>query len=403
MAADARSRLGFDTLLREAIMTLFVPRCAPRPLLALGLAGLLAACSGSHRHPAKPPPLQPGGVTYDVIALNPRGETWGHVGPKGINANGLVAGYNVDPATSGRRAFMYDGARVFELGSFGGPYSAATAINRCGHVTGWAQTADGSSHAFLYDGALHDLGKGEGTAINDCGTVTGYAAIDGNGFVFGGLLRPTGALDGGTASLPTGINASGLVTGLAWFSTGQGHAFLYDSRSGGGLRDLGTLGGPGSEARALNDAGQVVGQSQERHSRMHAFRYSGGVLRDLGSAWPDGTSVALDINASGQAVGNSYHPDTGEVRGFFHDGTTRHDLDRHTSVAAINAGGQVVGTYYGPDPRAILWTRADGIVDLNTRLRAPPGLRVLEGLAISDKGSIVARASTGLVLLRPRR
>jgi hypothetical protein len=102
-------------------------------------------------------------------------------------------------------------------------------------------------------------------------------------------------------------------------------------------------------------------------------------------------------------VGNSYHPDTGEVRGFFHDGTTRHDLDRHISVAAINAGGQVVGTYYGPDPRAILWTRADGIVDLNTRLRAPPGLRVLEGLAISDKGSIVARASTGLVLLRPRR
>jgi probable HAF family extracellular repeat protein len=157
-------------------------------------------------------------------------------------------------------------------------------------------------------------------------------------------------------------------------------------------------------ARALNDAGQVVGQSQDERLRMHAFRYSGGVLQDLGSAYPDGTSIALDINASGQVVGNSHHPDTGEVRGFFYDGTTRQDLDRNTRVAAINAGGQVAGTWYGPDPRAILWTRADGIVDLNTRLHAPPaGLRVLDGLAISDDGSIVARASTGLVLLRPRR
>jgi probable HAF family extracellular repeat protein len=366
--------------------------CALHPMLskglALGLAALLAAC---------------GGVTYDVIALNPRGETGGHVDPKGINAYGLVVGYNVAPDTDGRRAFMYDGTRVFELGSFGGPWSAATAIDRCGHATGWAQTADGSSHAFLYDGTLHDLGKGEGTAIK-CGTVAGYAAVEGNGFVYDGALRPTGTLAGGAGTLPADINASGLVTGLAWTSTGREHAFLYDSRTGGALRDLGTLGGPDSVARALNDAGQVVGQSQDKTFKMHAFRYSGGVLQDLGSAYPGGTSIALDINASGQAVGNSYHPDTGEVRGFFHDGTTRHDLDRNTSVAAINAGGQVAGTYYGPDPRAILWTRAHGMVDLNTRLHAPPpGLRVLDGLAISDNGSIVARASTGLVLLRPRR
>jgi probable HAF family extracellular repeat protein len=393
MATDARSRLGSSTLLREAIMNPFVLRFAPRPLLAnglaLGLAGVLAGCAS---------------VTYDVIALNPRGEIAGHVDPKGINAHGMVVGYNVDPVSSGPRAFMYDGARVFELGSFGGPYSAATAINRRGHAAGWAQAADGTFHAFLYDGALRDLGKGESTAINDRGTVAGYAALPGNGFVYGSALRPTGTFAGGTATLPADINASGLVTGLAWISSGAEHAFLYDSRAGSGLQDLGTLGGPRSEARALNDAGQVAGQSQDERLRMHAFRYSGGVLQDLGSAYPGGSSIALDINASGQVVGNSCHPDSGEVRGFFHDGTTRRDLDRNTSVAAINAHGQVAGTYYGPDPRAILWTRADGIVDLNTRLHvAPAGLRLLDGLAISDDGSIVARASTGLVLLKPRR
>jgi probable HAF family extracellular repeat protein len=382
------------------------PLASPlRPLLpwglAFGLAGLLAACvDGSGRHPPRPPL---GAATYDVVPLNPRGETWGHVDPKGINASGMVAGYNVDPATGGRRAFLYDGARVFELGSFGGPYSAATAINRRGQATGWAQTADGSSHAFLYDGRLHDLGKGEGTAINDRGAVAGYAAVPGNGFVYAGALRPAGTLAGGMGSLPTGINRSGLVTGLAWAAGGAEHAFLYDSRAGGALRDLGTLGGPRSMARAVNDAGQVAGQAQDRDLRMHAFRYAGGVLRDLGSAWPGGTSTALDINAAGQVIGNSYHPETGEVRAFFHDGNTRRDLDRNTSAAALNAAGQVVGTYYGPDPRAMLWTRAGGIVDLNTRLHAPPpGLRLLDGLAISDNGAIVARASTGLVLLRPR-
>jgi hypothetical protein len=63
-----------------------------------------------------------------------------------------------------------------------------------------------------------------------------------------------------------------------------------------------------------------------------------------------------------------------------------------------------VGWYSAPDPRAMLWTREGRLVDLNTRLHNPPaGVRVLYGLANSDTGSIVARANTGLVLLRARR
>ncbi len=45
---------------------------------------------------------------------------------------------------------------------------------------------------------------------------------------------------------------------------------------------------------------------------------------------------------------------------------------------------------------------AAGVVHLNSRLAgAPPGLRLDEGIAISDNGAIVARGSTGLVLLVP--
>jgi probable HAF family extracellular repeat protein len=338
-----------------------------------------------------------------VIPLNPRGETYGVVDPKGINANGWVVGYNVDPEPDGARAFMYDGTHLFELGSFGGPYSAASAINRCGHATGWAQTANGTPHAFLYDGTLHDLGPGAGVAINDCGTITGQAAVAGDGFVYDGTLRPIGTFAGGTTSAPVDINAHGQVTGTGDLAGGAYHAFLYDSKAGTGLEDLGTLGGANSIPRAINDAGQVAGWSHNMAGRLIAFRYAGGVMQDLGTYYTGGTSEAVDINAAGQVVGNSFKADNSETRGFFHDGTTRHDLGQYSQLTAVNAGGQAVGFYYGPGPRALLWTLADGIVDLNTRLYAPPaGLRVTYAMAISDNGAIVARANTGLVLLKPR-
>lgn len=393
-----------------------------RPLLskglALGLAGLLAACGGASETPseiaqAKNPGASEAlseiqqakkpGATYDVIPLNPRNETYGVVGRKGINANGQVVGFNVNPEPEGRRAFMYDGTRLFELGTFGGPYSTAIAINRCGHVTGSAQTADESSHAMLYNGTLRDLGPGEGIAINDCGTIVGDGApVVGGGFVYDGSVRPIGTFPGGRSSRPADINAGGLVTGVADRADGSYGAFLYDSKARTPLQDLGTLGG-NTIPLAINDAGTVVGQSFISAEVLHAFIYTGGAIRKLGTFDPTTRSEAIDINAAGQVAVNALGPD-GVRRGFFYDGTTLHPLGEQTETTAINASGQVVGWFYGPDPRAMLWTLKGGLVDLNTRLHKPPaGLRVTYAMAISDNGSIVARANTGLVLLKVRR
>lgn len=376
--------------------------------LALALAGLLAACGGGSdappRTPPTPtPPVGTPGVTYEVIPLNPRGERSGSVDRRGINANGQVVGYNVDPEPEGARAFMYDGTRLFELGSFGGPYSAASAINRCGHATGWAQSANGAMRAFLYDGTLRDLGPGAGVAINDCGNIAGVEApVLGNGFVYDGTVRPIGTFPGGTTSTPVDINAGGLVTGTADRADGSIGAFVYDSRARTPLQDLGSLGG-NTIPRAINDAGTIVGWSFVSPSILHAFIYSGGTLRELGSFDSSTTSEAMDINAAGQVAVNALGPD-GVRRGYFYDGATLHPLGDNTETAAVNAGGQVVGWYAAPDPRAMVWTLGGGIVDLNTRLHQPPaGLRVLYGLAISDNGAIVARANSGLVLLKPRR
>ena len=88
------------------------------------------------------------------------------------------------------------------------------------------------------------------------------------------------------------------------------HAFRYDGTpgSGGVMHDLGTLGGTMSVGNAINDAGQVVGDSWTTgNTAHHAFRYtgtpgSGGVMVDLGTL--GGTSShAYDINEAGFVVG----------------------------------------------------------------------------------------------------
>src|SRR5690349_11177018 len=71
--------------------------------------------------------------------------------------------------------------------------------------------------------------------------------------------------------------------------------------------DLGTLGGTASFAYGINSSGTIVGQSAtSNNAAYHAFSYSGGVMRDLGTL-PGGTvSVAYAINSSGTIAGASY-------------------------------------------------------------------------------------------------
>lgn len=61
----------------------------------------------------------------------------------------------------------------------------------------------------------------------------------------------------------------------------------------------------------------------------------------------------------------------------------------------------MVGSFGG---RAFLWAAGRGRTDLNTGLAgAPPGLVLASAVAISDTGTTVAGADSGLYLLTPNR
>ena len=250
-----------------------------------------------------------------------------------INNAGHVAGYNGNRFAA--RAYLWTpGGAVQDLGTLGGPYAWAYAINEAGEVAGGSITADGRQHAFLWSAAagIQDLGTLPGAisstarGINDLGQVVGESTFPGSdpaaarrhAFLWtpGVGMQDLGTLGGRlTSSIAYDINNAGQVVGRGFLAafvpppidpeTGS-HAFLWTASQG--MRDLGALSGGESIAHAINDAGQVVGRSYVSRSMSvayHAFSWtSADGMRDLGAFGSSGdSSSALGINSAGQIVG----------------------------------------------------------------------------------------------------
>ncbi|MBL8435440.1 MAG: PEP-CTERM sorting domain-containing protein [Zoogloea sp.] len=71
---------------------------------------------------------------------------------RAINASGQIAG------DSDHRAFLYSAGTMIDLGTLGGSWSEARGINASGQVVGRSAGVGFSAHAFLYDeGSMKDL------------------------------------------------------------------------------------------------------------------------------------------------------------------------------------------------------------------------------------------------------
>src|SRR5262245_5455114 len=69
-------------------------------------------------------------------------------------------------------------------------------------------------------------------------------------------------------------------------------------------RDLGTLGGNRSYARDINDSGVIVGWADNADGTARAFRYSSGVMTDIGIGTAEVESQANGLNDVGAVVGH---------------------------------------------------------------------------------------------------
>jgi len=79
---------------------------------------------------------------------------------------------------------------------------------------------------------------------------------------------------GGTSSEAVAINEAGQIVGDSTTAAGETHAFSWTAA--GGMVDLGTPGGASSHAVAVNEDGQVVGYGTTAVGETHAFSVDAG-------------------------------------------------------------------------------------------------------------------------------
>ena len=168
----------------------------------------------------------------------------------------------------------------------------------------------------------------------------------------------------------------------------------YSWTASSGAVDFAPPGGGEVFVFAVNDVGQVVGYKRAfSESQYHAFIWSAqsGML-DLGVLSGDVSSRAFAVNNSGQVVGQSWSP-AGVQRAFFWSPSTGMINigglgGKFTTPQDISETGQIVGTAYLPGDilyHAFSWTASGGLLDLGTL----PGHTRSFGLAVNDVGQVV--------------
>ena len=307
---------------------------------------------------------------------------------------------------------------IVDLGTLGGSYSYATAINDAGWVVGHARTAgDTEGHSFLYPGSLPltDLnGGGYSVAqgINASGMVAGLYTFEepytDHAFAYDGSLPLTdlGTLTGaiGSRSSARGVNDDGLIVGTSDAPGGSFHAFLWTS---GGMTDLGNPAGyVNGEAVAINDAPSpsIAVYASPPAGGPHAFIYHVATAswQDLG-LFPNGyMSFAAGINDAGVVVGQASIPNDPNHSHAFRsvNGGPLEDLGvlaggTRSGAIGINELGQIVGSSYDPAPEhAFLWESGQ-MQDLNDHLPAGSGWELVGAWGINNAGQIVGEGIIG--------
>ena len=282
------------------------------------------------------------------------------------------------------RAVLWEDSEIRSLGTFGGNHSAAAAINNKGEVVGFALNAIPDPFS------LFDAGAPAGTQTR--------------AFLWrSGELQDLGTL-GGPDAEALALNERGQVAGGAYINSTPNPAtgiptvdpFLWEK---GKMTDLGSLGGTFGFSTALNNRGQVIGQSNLVGDQIFdQFFWDRGKLVDLYAATTGGNVITANaINDAGQIVGAADFSSTGGSQFsavLWQNGVAINlgtlNGDCYSEAFAINSRGQVVGHSIACDTfvdRAFLWENGT-LIDLSTRIPSDFPLRLASAVAINEQGEI---------------
>ncbi len=252
----------------------------------------------------------------------------------GISLNGVIDPFTGTPATHG---VVWNRKGIIDLGVLKGGYeSVAIEINGYGEIAGFANNdvPDPNSLAGLgtqtraviwRNGNIRDLGTLGGSDavalyVNELGQVVGesYTAdsvpppspsctdspLTQHGFFWeNGKMTDLDTL-GGSCTFVYALNNRGQIVGQSTLAgDNTSHPFVWQK---GTMKDLGALGGNYGYAGWLNDAGEVVGSaSNQGEQALLAFLWKDGAMANLGVLNGNSCSVANAINSNGQVVGGS--------------------------------------------------------------------------------------------------
>jgi probable HAF family extracellular repeat protein len=180
---------------------------------------------------------------------------------------------------------------------------------------------------------------------NDHGQVVGVTSVapDNGQFVpLHGFLWQHGRMtDLGASFQPTAINNKGHILGRV--SAPDGTPAGYGLWRDGTVTDLGNLGGSFFVAEALNNRDEIVGEGTLPDFSLRGFVWRAGALTVLPPIPGGFSSMAFDINDSGEIVGASRAADRSHAVKWRNGAVS--DLGPAIQTAyLVNDRGQIVGT-----------------------------------------------------------